>query len=219
MVDLAPLPAPARRARYHHGRLREAMIEAAVALVEEVGPEQVTVREAARRAGVSSGAPFRHFPSRTALMTAVAEEAMRRFLAEIAAALAEAGEAPPLVRFRALGVAFLRWAARNPTHFRVISDRSLIDFEGSGVLREANAALQSAMAALLTSAREAGELIDGDLADLMLSARAQVYGLARMACDGQLPQWGVTPAETETRLMAAMDLYVAGLGKLANEMR
>jgi AcrR family transcriptional regulator len=211
MVDLAPPPAPVRRARYHHGRLRAAMIEATVALIEEVGPSQVTVREAARRAGVSSGAPFRHFPSRTALMTAVAEEAMRRFLAEIAAALAEAGDAAPLVRFRALGVAFLRWAVRNPTHFRVISDRSLIDFEGSIVLREANAALQGAMTALLTSAREAGELIDGDLPDLMLSARAQVYGLARMASDGQLPQWGVAADAAEARLTAAMDLYVQGL--------
>ena len=50
------------------------MIAATIALVEEAGPEGVTVREAARRAGVSSGAPFRHFPNKTALMTAVAED-------------------------------------------------------------------------------------------------------------------------------------------------
>jgi AcrR family transcriptional regulator len=202
--------APARP-RYHHGRLREAMIEATIALIEEAGPEHVTVREAARRAGVSSGAPFRHFPSRTALMTAVAEEAMRRFLVEIAAALAEAGVAPPLQKLRGLGVAFLHWAMRNPTHFRIISDRSLIAFEGSERLRQANAGIQALMADLLRAARDAGELRDGDLGDLMLSARAQVYGLARMAVDGQLPQWGVGAAEVEARLLAAMDHYLAGL--------
>src|ERR1700736_99614 len=96
------------RTRYHHGNLREALIEATLRLVEEGGPEAVTVREAARRAGVSPGAPFRHFPSRDALMNAVAEEAQRRFRVEIEAALAEAPASDPLGRFRCLGIAYLR---------------------------------------------------------------------------------------------------------------
>src|SRR3979411_2764760 len=112
----APPPKP-----YHHGDLRRGLIEAALQLVEEGGAEALSVREAARRAGVSPGAPFRHFPSRNALMTAVAEEAQRRFRAEIAAAMAEAPGGDPLARFRSLGVAYLRWAMRNPAHFEVIS--------------------------------------------------------------------------------------------------
>ena len=103
-------------------------------LVGEGGPEAVSVREAARRAGVSPGAPFRHFPSREALMNAVAEEAQRRFRAEIDTALAEA-PADPLGRFRCLGIAYLRWALRNPTHFEVISTRRLFDHERSSVNR------------------------------------------------------------------------------------
>ena len=74
----APAPKP-----YHHGDLRRVLIDAALQLVGEGGAEAVSVREAARRAGVSPGAPFRHFPSREALMSAVAEEAQRRFRAEI----------------------------------------------------------------------------------------------------------------------------------------
>ena len=104
-----------RRARaapkpYHHGDLRRVLIDAALQLVGEGGAEAVSVREAARRAGVSPGAPFRHFPSRDALMSAVAEEAQRRFRAEIEAALAEApaGDplaplSPPRARLHALG--------------------------------------------------------------------------------------------------------------------
>src|SRR5215213_2214532 len=68
---------------YHHGDLRRALIDAALQLAGEGGAEAVSVREAARRAGVSPGAPFRHFPSRDALMAAVATEAQRRFRAEI----------------------------------------------------------------------------------------------------------------------------------------
>src|SRR6202022_1928118 len=66
----APAPKP-----YHHGDLRRVLIEAALQLVADGGPDAVSVREAARRAGVSPGAPFRHFPSRDALISAVAEEA------------------------------------------------------------------------------------------------------------------------------------------------
>ena len=66
-------PAPVKRPRYHHGNLKEALVNATVKLIEERGVEKVSVREAAKRVGVSSGAPFRRFPTRTALLTAVAE--------------------------------------------------------------------------------------------------------------------------------------------------
>src|SRR3982750_3800249 len=84
-----PARAPAAKP-YHHGDLRRVLIDAALQLVSEGGTEAVSVREAARRAGVSPGAPFRHFSSRDALMQAVAEEAQRRFRGGIEAALAGA---------------------------------------------------------------------------------------------------------------------------------
>ena len=131
------------RTRYHHGNLRAALIEAAERLIEEGGPESVTVREAARRAGVSSGAPFRHFPNRTALMTAVAEQGMTRLLAEVERALTRTAGADPVTRCAAFGEAYFRWVERNPTQFRVISARNLIDFEGSKTLRRDNEVLRA----------------------------------------------------------------------------
>src|SRR3954467_665219 len=119
-VSRAPAPKP-----YHHGDLRRVLIDAALELVREGGGEAVSVREAARRAGVSPGAPFRHFPTRTALMTAVAEESMRRFRAEIDAALREAPADQPLRRLRAIALAYLRWAMRNPAYFEVHSTQRL----------------------------------------------------------------------------------------------
>jgi hypothetical protein len=115
-----------RATGYHHGNLREALIDAAVHLVEEDGPENVSVREVAKRAGVSPGAPFRHFSSKTALMTAVAEQAMSRFRLEITDAVDNVATDDPIERFAAVGVAYLRWAIRNPTHLQIISTRSLI---------------------------------------------------------------------------------------------
>src|SRR4029079_7487812 len=80
---------------YHHGDLRRVLIDAALQLVGEGGAEGGSVREAAPRAGWWRGAPSRHFRSRDALMQAVAEEAQRRFRAEIEAALAEAPAGDP----------------------------------------------------------------------------------------------------------------------------
>src|SRR6187551_1659059 len=133
------LPRAAAAKPYHHGDLRRVLIDAALQLVGEGGPDAVSVREAARRAGVSPGAPFRHFPSRDALMNAVAEEAQRRFRAEIMAALSEAPAGDALGRFRCLGLAYLRWAMRNPTHFEVISSRRFFDHDRAVAISSDNA--------------------------------------------------------------------------------
>src|SRR5258708_19639499 len=126
LIKAMPISVKARRRPppqkpSHHGDLKRVLMDAALRLVEEGGIEAVNVREAARRAGVSPGAPFRHFESRDALLTAVAEEAQRRFRVEIEAALAAAPAGDPLARFRCIGLAYLRWAVRNPAHFEIIS--------------------------------------------------------------------------------------------------
>src|SRR5437899_1233269 len=134
-----PGPRRAVAARpYHHGDLHRALVDAAFELVGEGGVEGLSVREAARRAGVSPGAPFRHFESRDALLAAVAEEAQRRFRAEIDRALAKAPAHDPLQRFRCLGLAYLNWAMRNPTHFEVISSRRFFDHDKSAAVSAGN---------------------------------------------------------------------------------
>src|SRR5262245_8711689 len=201
------------RRTYHHGNLRQALVDATLELVAEHGPEAATVRDAAKRAGVSPGAPFRHFPNRKALMTAVAEEAMGRLREEIAAALSKETSDDPLARLRAVGGGYLRWATRNPTHFRVISDRALIDFEGSVSLRKDNDELRALMADLLGEAQRRGLMPQRDLRSSVLLARATSYGLARMLVDGQLPSWGVPQAEAGRTLTTVLDLFIATLRK------
>jgi AcrR family transcriptional regulator len=175
---------------YHHGNLVEALIAATVELIEERGVEQLSVREVAKRAGVSPGAPFRHFRSKTALLTAVAEQAMDRLTESVAKAVSEAAGDDPAAAFEAIGQGYLEWALANPTHFQIISSRTLIDFEASPSLRDQNGAIRETMVDLLTQAQRQGQLAsDVDLDHLVLAARAYVYGLARMAIDGHFPEW------------------------------
>jgi AcrR family transcriptional regulator len=215
-----PAAKPRRRASrapaakpYHHGDLRRVLIDAALQLVGEGGAEAVSVREAARRAGVSPGAPFRHFPSRDALMQAVAEEAQRRFRAEIEAALAEAPAGDPLARFRCLGLAYLRWAMRNPTHFEIISSSRLFDYDKSDDLLRDNAELIGMVEHALKEALAGGQLRPAEFDHVLIAARALVYGFARMNIDGHFPRWGVDAAGAEATAEAILDLFISGIAK------
>lgn len=195
---------------YHHGDLRRVLIDAALQLAAE--GSEVSVREAARRAAVSPGAPFRHFPNRDALMTAAAEEAQRRFRAEIEAALVEAS-ADPLERFRAFGLAYLRWAMRNPAHFEIISTGRYFTHESSAALTRDNAEVIAMTEAMLAEAAGQGLLRSPDLKAVLIAGRALVYGFARMNLDGHFPRWGVAEAEIERMAEAAIDLFIAGIAK------
>jgi AcrR family transcriptional regulator len=199
--------------RYHHGDLRRVLIDAALQLVEEGGAEGLSVREAARRAGVSPGAPFRHFPSRDALMTAVAGEAQRRFRAEIAAALAEAPADDPLARFRCIGLAYLRWAMRNPTHFEIVSSGRYFDHDNSAELSRDNAEVIGMTERALADAFAQGQLRIADLKQAQIAGRAMVYGFARMNIDGHFPRWGIAPDEAERTAEAILDLFIEGIAR------
>ncbi len=214
---------PTRRPRaraakpYHHGDLRRVLIDAAIQLVGEGGADAVSVREAARRAGVSPGAPFRHFPSRGALMTAVAEEAQRRFRSEIDAALTEVPADDPLARFRCLGLAYLRWAMRNPTHFEIISSRRFFDHDKSAGVSRDNADLIGLTERTLADAFARGQLRSVDLKQVQIAGRALVYGFARMNIDGHFPRWGVADDEAERTAASVLDLFIEGIAKRPDE--
>jgi len=199
------------RSTYHHGNLTETLIAAAIALIEERGVEALSVREVAKRAGVSPGAPFRHFDSKIALLTAVAEQAMDRFVEAVAAALQDWPLMDPIGALRAMGRAYLGWATSNPTHFRIISSRGLIDFHGSPQLIAQNTDLRQTMRLWLDRAEDTGLLRLGIGSDAaLLACRAFVYGLARMWCDGHLQDWqGAVSAETA--MADALDTFIDGL--------
>lgn len=170
---------------YHHGNLRAALLTAAVELVKEQGPDAVSVREVARRAGVSSGAPFRHFADKTALMTAVAEEGLSRLSAALEETVADAPD-DPSARFRAMGVAYVRFAVRHPGHFRVMHRP-----EYHGSLRKSSGVWRERMRALIVAGQAAGTIRPGDPEAMMITAQALVYGVARLFVDGLFEQEGI----------------------------
>jgi AcrR family transcriptional regulator len=193
---------------YHHGNLRQALLEAALGLAQRHGPDRVSVREAARLVGVSPGAPFRHFPNRRALMTALAEEAGERLRIEVRKSMA-GRRGPPLQRLRALGRGYLHWATAHPSHFRILSARDQIDLEGSMALRNSIGEVRALTEQTLAEAQQQGEVDPAHgVAALALLSRATVYGLARMQQDGHLGQWGVAAGEEAAAMSSTLDLLI-----------
>ncbi len=172
----SPPPKP-----YHHGDLRRVLIDAALGLAEEGGAEAVSVREAARRAGVSP--------------------------------LSEVPAGDPLARFRALGMAYLRWAMRNPAHFEIISNGRFFDHGKATELSRDNAELIGMTEQTLADAFAKGQLRVPDLKRVQIAGRALVYGFARMNIDGHFPRWGVAEAEAERTAEAILDLFIEGIAK------
>jgi AcrR family transcriptional regulator len=111
--------APQKHAAYHHGDLPAALLESAERLVEKNGIEGFTLRESAREAGVSHGAPAHHFGSKTGLLAELAAHAARERQVDAEAWLAQAGP-DPVDRLENLGLAYIQYALLHPQLHRLM---------------------------------------------------------------------------------------------------
>jgi len=165
---------------YHHGDLRAALIAASEAVIAERGVDGFSLREAARRAGVSPAAPGHHFRDSRGLLTAVATAAFRDFGDALAAA-GEGGDHE--ARVRAMGLAYVRFALDSPARFDLMWRRSLLD-SGDPDLAAAG---DRAFMILDKAARgeQAGRKEADDLAQApSIAAWSIVHGFARLALEG-----------------------------------
>src|SRR5262245_32832486 len=180
-----PTRAPQKGSRpYHHGNLRRALLDEALATIRTEGVEGVTLREIGARLGVSRTALYRHFADKQALLGAVATEGFRAMREQLTAAWVNGGRG--LTAWQAMGEVYVRFAVTNPSHFRVMFSRFVdADPRVPELAVEATGAFQALVDAVVSLQRDG--VMHGDDADLM--ARyiwAVVHGVAMLAIDGQL---------------------------------
>ena len=188
---------------YHHGNLRSALLERAERTVRERGAQALSLRELAREAGVSHGAPRRHFPDRDALLDALAASGFERLARELERAVAGAGLGAE-DRLHALAQAYVGFATRDAALLELMFATK--HREGAeDVLAEADRSLAIALA-VVASAQLAGELVAGDAVQITQYVFATVHGLATMANGGMLGDDDVEAVVTHTveRLMAGL---------------
>src|SRR6201997_4898971 len=120
------------RRGYHHGNLREALIRAALTLIAEKGPAGFTFADAARSAGVSSAAPYRHFRDRQALLADVARRGFELFEERLDRAW-NGGRPDPFVAFENVGRAYLAFAREEPAFYSAMFEAGVRRVGGPGV--------------------------------------------------------------------------------------
>lgn len=182
---------------YHHGNLRAALLKAALRLISEVGPTAFTLREVARRAGVSHNAPYRHFRDREELMAAVSTEGYGELTRTMQEAVEQ--ESNSLARLQQAGLAYVKFALRRPEHFTVMFDAPAskpsekLCFNPSKMkikYPEAAEAAEESFRTLMTLVevcQREGVLPAGDSKQLALLAWSMVHGIAKLAITGRFP--------------------------------
>jgi AcrR family transcriptional regulator len=200
------MPKPAKRRTpskrtYHHGDLRRTLIATALKLAEEQDISTLTLREVARRAGVTHSAPYHHFPTKESLLAALAEDGFRVLYTEQLQAAAKAGP-NPRDRLQALGTAYVRFAVNHRAHFRVMYRSNPEGWMDYPAVLEAS---QLSFVLLTTTAEETRKAagLDVDLLELALAAWSVVHGLATLWVDGPLRRLPVLTAGAPIEEVAA----------------
>lgn len=177
------MTAGAERNRYHHGELRQALVAAARQLIDEGEEGALSLREVARRVGVTYAAPYHHFADKQALIAAVAAEGFQTLRADMSAA--EEGTPDPFERLAAQGRAYVQFAVRHPALYRTMFQREITDPECYPELHEA---ADACFQALLESVRRAlgPKADDQRVIGAAVPAWAAVHGLASLWNDGPL---------------------------------
>ena len=173
------------RRPYHHGNLGRGLLDEALATIRDEGVDRLTLREIGSRLGVSRSALYRHFADKRALLAAVATEGFRTLRQHLVAAWAEGGH--NRAAFEAMGIAYVRFAVGNSSHYRVMFGGS-IDPKvcGPELAAEAAGAFQALVDAL-SSLQRAGIVRADDTLTLARYVWAVVHGVSMLAINGQLP--------------------------------
>ena len=190
---------------YHHGNLRQALLDRAAEVIAERGVEGLSLRGLARDLGVSHAAPGRHFADRRALLAELAKEGFRRAVAAMDAGADAAGD-DPVARYRALGRSYVRFAGECPSYFRAIHHP-----EVHAVADEELRAVQSTWFATLRegaeAAQRAGWRPDADPQAIVAFSVAAAMGAAMLFSDAR---WRdvVEGGDTEQLADEVLDLVV-----------
>ena len=190
---------------YHHGNLRRALLDEAITIIGAEGLNDVTLREIGARLGVSRTALYRHFADKDALLAAVATEGFRTLRHELVTAWDAGGHGD--AAFRAMGVAYVRFALANPSHYRVMFGGAVeSETRDPELATEGHGAFMALVDALAALQRDG--ILRGDETMIMATyVWALVHGLAMLAIDGKLDAVGAI----EPLMQFALDRLHTGI--------
>lgn len=200
-----------RRQAYHHGDLRNALVSGALELLEQEGHSEFTLRDLARRVGVSVAAPYAHFADKGALLAAIATAGFIRLRAALEAAIGNDSDPPD--QFLRMGSAYVRFGTDHPALYKVMfASEELPAKEGEyPELQEAAEAAFAALTDMLGRMQRSGFLRAGDPEADGLGVWAHVHGLTSLIITGRASCVGDTALEPAEIVTSSLLLLLGGL--------
>jgi AcrR family transcriptional regulator len=193
--------APKRASSYHHGALRAALIRSAREILESEGYEALTLRAAARRAGVSQAAPYNHFADKAALLASIATLGFKEFAAAMRHEMSSTEDLR--ARLNAAGIAYVAFATSNPGLFKLMFGSSVHQASGDADLDAARTSAYEVLRGAVHSALVPGAHDPADEELESLRSWALVHGLATMINAGTVAP-GIYGARSARELTASI---------------
>lgn len=171
---------------YHHGDLKNALIAAGLEVLASAGVERLTLREVARRAGVSHTAPYRHFANKEALLAAIAEDGFAQLTTALHIALTTSAISAA-AQVVAGGLAYVQFAQQQPAIFRLMFSHIVGDRSQHPTLYRAAKHSFNTLLAAVVAGQQQGEFAAGPVDQLTMALWAMMHGLATLVIDNQIP--------------------------------
>ena len=171
--------------KYHHGNLKTALLQAGSSILHEKGPSQLSLRAAARGAGVSPAAPYRHFASRAALLAAIAELGFQQLEKEMIAAYNRT-QVHALEALQSLAHAYVDFARNQPHQFNLMFGPEVSGRSAYPALQEAAERTFARVEEAILRGQEEGSILAGDPEVIALTLWSALHGLASLILAEQL---------------------------------
>jgi AcrR family transcriptional regulator len=176
---------PAEKENYHHGDLRAALLNAALDIINDKGPQHLTIREVARKAGVSHTAPYRHFANKDDLIVAVVKQGFD-LLSQTMNAEKEAADSDPLSQFAAAGIAYIDFALNNPAYYRIMYSGDLLSSNGQHTLQHTSTDTFAELVSDIETCQALNIMRPGNPALQALALLSSIHGFVTMVIDNRV---------------------------------
>ncbi len=202
-------PRPAGR-DYHHGNLKNVLIEAAISQIATHGARALSLREISRSIGVSHASTYRHFPNKESVLATIAEQGFEKLTRAMeAAARPHTGDAPAMLQ--ATGVAYVEFGVGYPHHLQIMFGDLIPDHDSYPRLVESSKKAYEVLVSVVREGQQTGRLRAQDARLVALAAWSQVHGLAMLIASGQIRVEGPEPIEYKSLAASVIALLREGL--------
>ena len=205
-----------QQASYHHGDLRNSLVNIGADMLNAKGVSGISLREIARTIGVGHNAPYRHFRNKQELLEAIAEDGFRKLTAKNTRLELEFSHDPETQLFES-AMHIVLVAAEQPNLFQLMFGGFLQQAESGGALKQAADDAMQSLVRIIKSGQQQRVFVQGDAVKLSFSAMSMIQGIAMMVSTGKLKPlpntrgWSESPIIFKGTVLQLFDVFLRGL--------